>query len=315
MSLISSQNFRKFLRKTPEQRRITARFFATLWLAKFPFAPHKVHFRVPPDDFVSFWWSHFPGTTDPDGGSIFAYWGEDLGDLRFLWRFLRPGMRFFDVGANEGVYSVIAALKLGETGRVAAFEPSPRERRRLRIHLRLNRLRLVDVVPCAVAAAEGEGTLTTVISGNTGRNSLLPPQTTDPTEPIRVETTTIDSYLTQKRVERVDIVKIDTEGAELQILEGAENLLRKMRPLIICEVLDQSTCPWGYPAREIITKLRHHGYEWFEILRDGSVRRHSTQSEYPDLKNYLAVPKEKQPGIDGFQARSEKTSRTTSGLK
>jgi FkbM family methyltransferase len=302
MAFFSAHNFRKIFLKTPEQRRITARFFATLWLAKLPYAPHKVHFAVPPDGRVSFWWSHFINTIDPAGDGISAYWGNDLGDLRFLWRYLKPGMTFFDVGANEGVYSVIAAMKLGETGHVAAFEPSRRERRRLGLHLWLNCLRSVEVVPRAVTATDGEETLFTVISGNTERNSLVAPLTTDPTEPVRVEATTIDSYLALRGVKGVDFVKIDTEGAEIQIFQGAEKLLTEMRPLIICEVLDQSTRPWGYPARDIVDKLRRHCYEWFDILRDGSVCHHTPQMDYPNVKNYLAVPTEMQHRIEPFEA-------------
>lgn len=293
MSFISRQNFRKFLAKTPEQKRITARFFATLWLAKLPIAPRRVYFRVPAQDLVSFWWSHFPCGTDPGGGSIFAYWGEDLGELRFLWRYLQPGMTFLDVGAHEGVYSVVAAKRVGRTGNVVAFEPSPRERRRLRFHLRLNHLGWANVVPYAVAGEEGQGTLATVISGNTGRNSLVPPLRPEPRKPIRVRITTLDKYLALTNTETVDILKMDTEGAELQILCGAVTLLRKPRPLIICEVVDPCTLAWGYPARDIITRLRAYEYEWFDILPTGGLLPHHPRHEYPDDKNYLAVPREK----------------------
>lgn len=306
MSLISFHNVRKFLRKTPQQRRTTARFFTTLWLGELTYAPHKVHFNVPPYDHVSFWWSHFHGIVGPGGNSIFVYRGEDVGDLRFLWRYLQPGMTFFDVGAHEGIYAVVAAKKVGQIGRVVAFEPSPRERRRLRLHLLLNRLGSVDVVPCAVAAEEGQGTLATVISGNTGRNSLLPPLTPEPREPVRVEITTIDKYLALTGRRTVDIVKIDTEGAELQILKGAETLLRKLRPLIICEVLDPCTLPWGYPARDIITSLQTSDYEWFDILPSGSVLPHQPKSEYPEVKNYLAAPCEKVDQLDQWIARGSK---------
>ena len=298
MSLISLQNVRKFLGKTPEQRRITARFFTTIGLAKLPYAPHRIHLRISPHEQVSFWWSHFPGSTDPEEGSIFAYWGDDVGELRLLWRVLQPGMTFFDVGAYHGIYSVIAAKRLEQAGSVTAFEPSPRELRRLRLHLRLNRLASVNVVPCAAAAEEGEATLATVISGNLMRNSLRPPLTSDPLEPVIVETTTIDKYLALTRTNTVDLVKIDTEGAEIAVFRGADRLLRHLRPMIICEVLDQSTHPWGYPARDIVTRLRAYDYEWFDILRDGSLLPHCLRDEYPEVKNYLAVPREKQDRIN-----------------
>src|SRR5262249_28455886 len=109
----------------------------------------------------------------------------------------------------------------------------------------------------------------------------------------------------------VDLVKIDTEGAELSIFEGAETLLERMRPLILCEVLDQSTRPWGYPACKIIARLRDCGYTWFEILRDGNIRPHFPQSEYPELKNYLAVPEEAQHRIEAFRNAGERSAQAS----
>jgi len=293
MSTISLHNIRRFLRKTPQQRRVTARFFTALFLGKLPYAPHRVHFDVPPHDAVTFWWSHFPGIIGPGGNSIFTYVGEDIGDLRFLWRYLQTGMTFFDVGAHEGIYAVVAAKRLGPSGHVVAFEPSPRERTRLQLHLRRNRLESVDVVPCAVAAEEGNGVLVTVISGNTGRNSLLPPLTSDPLKQVKVEITTLDRYLATSHTETVDVVKIDAEGAELQIFQGADKLLKHVRPLILCEVLDVSSRPWGYPASDIISTLKACNYEWFEILASGSLIPHETRTEYSEVRNYLAVPREK----------------------
>ena len=295
--MISLQRAYGFLRKTPDQRRTTARFFTTMWLAKLPYAPHKVHLSISPSEEVSLWWSHFPCGLGPNAESIFAYWGDDAGDLRLLWRLLRPGMTFFDVGAYHGIYTIIAAMSLGPAGSIVAFEPSSRELRRLKLHLRLNGVASVKVVPCAVAAEEGSATLVTVVSGNLMRNSLRPPLTRDPVEPVVVPKTTIDSYLARAGTETVDVVKIDTEGAELEVFRGAERLLSQLRPLVICEVLDESTRPWGYPASDIIARLQSYDYRWFDILLDGSVSPHCPKSDYSDVKNYLAVPQEKQDRV------------------
>jgi FkbM family methyltransferase len=306
MSLVSIANVRKFLQKTPKQRRLTACFLATMWLAKFPYAPHKVRLEVDADEHVDFWWSYFPASFNAEG-SLFSYWGDDSGELRFLWRFLRPGMTFVDIGAHHGVYTLIAARKLGRKGRLIAFEPCSRDRRRLSLHLRYNGINSAAVEPYALSAKDGKVELFTVLSGYTTMNSLRPPATDYPTEAIVVETTSLDGYLHQKQIDKVDLVEIDTEGAEIEVFSGAGKLLRELRPLIICEVLDKVTRPWGYPAREIVAKLRRHGYEWFEILRDGRVRQHSAKSEYPDVKNYLAVPQEKQPLIEDFQSANQES--------
>jgi FkbM family methyltransferase len=281
-----------FLRKPAEQRRTTARFLATMWLAKLPYAPHRVRLEMPSREQVHFWWSYFPASFSPDRGA-FEYWGDDIGDLRFLWRFLRPGMTFLDVGAYHGVFSILAAKKLGRGGRVIAFEPSPRERRRMQVHLRHNRTMSVVIEPYALTTAEGVASLNVVVDGFTTMNSLRPPQIDHPTEQVKVDTTSLDAYLDRKKIDRVDLMKIDTEGGEVDAFRGGDRLLSQLRPLIICEVLDLVTRSWGYAAADIMNLVRTYDYEWFDILADGSTRPHHPQEEYTGVKNYLAVPCEK----------------------
>jgi FkbM family methyltransferase len=290
--MISFERMHRFLQKPPDQRRETARFFAATCLAKLPYAPHKVRLAVTPQEQVNFWWSFFPASFHSDR-SVFEYWGDDIGDLRFLWNYLQPGMTFLDIGAYHGIFSLIAAKKLGRGGRVVAFEPSPRERRRMQLHLRHNRIATVSLEPYALSAGEGKATLSVVVDGFTTMNSLRTPPTDHATKQIMVNTIALDAYLEQKKIEIVDLIKIDTEGGELEAFRGAAKLLKGCRPLIICEVLDLVTQAWGYEAAEIMSTLRGYDYEWFDILSDGSAVLHQPKKDYPEVRNYLAVPREK----------------------
>lgn len=294
--MISIQSVHRFFQKTPEQRRLTARFLTTMCLAKLPYAPHKVHLGISPHEHVEFWWSYFPAGFNPDR-SIFEYWGDDIGDLRFLWKHLRPGMTFLDIGAYHGLYSIIAAKKLGRAGRVVAFEPSPRERYRMNLHLRHNGIESVVLEPYALAANEGRASLAVVVNGFTTMNSLRPPPIDHPTKQVIVDTTSLDTYLYRKQIDSVDLVKIDTEGGEFESFRGADRLLSWCRPLIICEVLDLVTRAWGYAAAEIIEFLRAYNYEWFDILPDGRLFPHRLREKYPEVRNYLAVPVEKKASL------------------
>jgi len=223
---------------------------------------------------------------------MFEYWGDDIGDLRFLWAHLQPSMTFLDVGAYHGLYSIVAAKKMGRSGRVVAFEPSSRERDRLRLHLRYNRIESVTLEPYAMAAQEGQASLAVVVDGYSTMNSLRPP-VDHAAKQVVVNTISLDAYLFQKHIDKVDFLKIDTEGGEVEAFRGAHALLSQTRPLIICEVLDQVTRAWGYPATEIMSLLRTFDYEWYDILLDGSVLPHSPQKDYWEGRNYLAVPREK----------------------
>jgi hypothetical protein len=124
-----------FLAKSWSERYRVAEFYLRQGLAKLPYLPIPVQLRISAEQAAEFWWSRLAPYYDAGRGFL-DYWGDDASDLRFLWRTLQPGMTFFDIGANEGVYSVVAAAKLAGAGSVVAFEPCPRHYNRLRLNWR-----------------------------------------------------------------------------------------------------------------------------------------------------------------------------------
>ncbi len=241
---------------------------------------------------VAFWWSYVVPFFDARRG-FFDYWGHDLGDLRYLWRILRPGMVFFDIGAHHGLYTLVAAKRLGADSTVVAFEPSQNEFRRLRLHLRLNGARSVLAQPIALGAKSCNQKFFQVISGDDTRGGLRPPASSDRVSETSVETARLDDYVARLALDRVDLVKLDVEGGELEVLEGASMVLAKFRPVFICEVLDATTQAWGYDAREIVLEFQRRDFRLFEIQLDGSIVPHEVKDHYPEVRNYLAVPKER----------------------
>jgi FkbM family methyltransferase len=182
---------------------------------------------------------------------------------------------------------------LADTGNVIAFEPSPRERNRLQLHLQYNRIASATLEPYALAAEEGKAQLAVVVEGYTTMNSLRTPAVSHPIKHVEVDTTSLDGYVNRKGIKRVDFVKIDTEGGEIEAFRGADRLLSYFRPVIICEVLDRVTRSWGYAAAEIMSLLQTYDYEWFDILPDGTLFPHCPTDEYTEGRNYFAVPREK----------------------
>ncbi|MEM2045735.1 MAG: FkbM family methyltransferase [Candidatus Bathyarchaeia archaeon] len=218
----------------------------------------------------------------------------ETAERRFVERFLKEGMTVLDIGAHHGFYTILAAKKVGPSGRVIAFEPSPRERRRLLRHLKLNRCTNVKVEPLALASKEGETTLFLVDGRDTGCNSLRPPAVSEPTKEITVSTMALDSYLEKEGIYRVDFIKMDVEGAELEVLKGAKRFLeRTPRPVILCEVDDYRTRAWGYPARAIIKLLEDYGYQWFGLSDEGGL----VPLDQRDSYNLVAIPKEEVAGL------------------
>jgi FkbM family methyltransferase len=290
--MMASHRIESFLHKSWDERFVTARYLVRKSLAKLPYALVPVRMKMSQGDEIQFWWSYVVPYFDQTRG-IFDYWGHDLGDLRFLWKNLQPGMVFLDIGAHHGIYSIVAAKKIGAHGTVVAFEPSSREYRRLRLHLRMNRLSSVRREPLALGSTASTRTFFQVTSGDTTRGGLQPPASADQVSQISVETARLDDYVSQFPLKRVDLVKLDVEGSEREVLQGASIVLTKFRPIFICEVLDATTHAWGYRAREIIAKLESFDFQWFEIRLDGSIVLHKIRDCYPEIRNYVAVPKEK----------------------
>ncbi|MGH9678074.1 MAG: FkbM family methyltransferase, partial [Candidatus Acidiferrum sp.] len=208
------------------------------------------------------WWLAEKGALDHE----LMYNGFEEAEMRFVQRLLRPGMTVLDIGAHHGLYTLLASKCVGRNGRVIAFEPSPRECRRLAKHVRVNRCRNVDLKYCALGNERGEADLFVVDGFRDWGNSLRPPAVPEPTRRVRVLVQRLDDALAGCGVEQVDFIKLDAEGGELAVLQGAWKLLQTApRPAILIEVEDTRTRPWGYPACEIMRLLARWNYRWFAL--------------------------------------------------
>jgi len=218
--------------------------------------------------------------------------GFEPAERAFVSRFLRAGMTVLDIGAHHGLYTLLASKRVGPDGRVFAFEPSPRERKALRWNVRLNRCINVLIEGLALGNEEGEGSLYVVGGHETGCNSLRPPALSAATSPVSVRIGSLDQWLSAQQVKMVDFIKLDVEGAELSVLQGAQRLLESApRPVVLAEVQDVRTQPWGYRSREIIRYLSSKGYKWFSLTTEGAVAPLDVRAEAFD-GNFVACPEE-----------------------
>lgn len=213
-------------------------------------------------------------------------------EQRLAGTLLEPGMTVFDLGAHHGLYTLLASKKVGASGRVVAFEPSPRELSRLRLHLRLNRCHNVRIEPVALGSQEGTAELFVPLGIHTGFNSLRPPKVKEPVRRVTVPMTTLDSYVRQQGIAGIDFIKMDVEGAELEVLKGGASLLGgERRPIVMCEMQDKRTEAFGYRAREIYQFLAGRGYRWFSVAAGGGLQSCSDKDVFSE--NLFAVPRER----------------------
>ena len=147
------------------------------------------------------------------------------GLVGFFQTLIRPGMTIVDVGANFGIFTLYAARSLQWDGRIHSFEPAPRTHELLRNNVQVNgflEANLVQFHETAVTDSEGIARLTT-FADNSGHNTLF--WQNAGAEFVVVKTTRLDTALQGEP--RVDVVKIDAEGAELKILRGMEQTIEK----------------------------------------------------------------------------------------
>jgi FkbM family methyltransferase len=176
---------------------------------------------------------------------------------------LPVGGTFVDAGAHIGYYSLKAARVVGPKGHVIAIEPNPDTLRQLRDNIQASGANVIAVQPVACSDSEGELDLFAAARANTGKTSLSranAQQSGGVSAVYHVRARPLDAIIQETGVSRVDVMKIDVEGAELLVLKGAKQTLARYRPVLIVEVTDELLQSMGASAAELREFLRSQGY-------------------------------------------------------
>ena len=192
---------------------------------------------------------------------------QDPWVLRTCLRLLEPGGVFFDVGANAGFIALSVGAHFRDEVEVVAFEPQPGLARTIAISARLNGLTCFRVFDVMLGATDGEAKLYLVahalhasaIARETGAMAIDRPAAR------------IDSLVEAGAVPAPTVVKIDVEGAELDVLRGAERLLRERSPSLVIET-NENMERFGYDSDELLGFIASCGEYSFRAIRaDGSL--------------------------------------------
>lgn len=180
---------------------------------------------------------------------------------------LKPGMTFFDVGANVGQYTLLAS---GLDCNVHSFEPAPVIFQFLSENVRPVG-KLAKINQCAVSDSEEPVTLYMAQPGDLGSTSMTK-QFCASGQTVEVPCTTIDAYMSRFGIPKVDVLKIDVEGAESAVLRGAEKLLSgSHRPAIVIEYEETAQRRFGSSCAELTRFLIERGYKLERITDQGTV--------------------------------------------
>lgn len=182
--------------------------------------------------------------------------------LQYMKTRLCPDHTMFDIGAYIGTYS-FAASQLVPEGHVHAFEPNPHSASRIQQAIRRNNI--TNMTLCRAAVSESQRDETTIAL------EPYPPQSTialgeiTPAETTKAPVWSVDSYCDSVPVTAVDFMKIDVEGAELDVLRGAQETLHEHHPEIVLELHTILLRQRGHSVENVITILDSAGYNFFEI--------------------------------------------------
>jgi len=187
------------------------------------------------------WWTTLPDGSSiavPDDLTVMSRWVlEEQGDwfedeLRFVRRWFPEGGIAIDVGANYGVYTLALAAKGGSKTRVTSFEPTPAVVECLRASLDRNGFAHVELIEAAVSDRSGRGRLRL---GSSSELSELDAEASGD-EGVDVELVALDQWWIDRDRPDIAFLKIDAEGAEVEVLTGSRRMLDACDPLVLCEL-------------------------------------------------------------------------------
>lgn len=215
----------------------------------------------------------------PKGGAGAAIYYQGVSEpdvMSFIKENLKPGSIFLDIGAHFGEYTLTASIIVGVHGQVHVFEPSPVIFEILKNNIRLNNLTNIFLNQKAVSNHDGviqfevhrEPSISSIKKLHQGKNA--------PLQIIPIESIRLDTYWKSViKGDKVDLIKIDVEGAELSVLSGASELLSlnaAHAPVLIFEYSPANYANFGVEPRLILELLRDLQYMIFTYSMSDGIR-------------------------------------------
>jgi FkbM family methyltransferase len=226
-------------------------------------------------------------------GQIFWHGYYSVEVVGLIKKILREGDVIFDCGANIGEITLIAAKTVGVTGKVFSFEPLPEIADQFDRNVRANGFENVEALRLGVARGAGPAPIFVASdlfsdgSHHDGLGTLF--RSSQRSRVVgEISLISIDEFVGRRKIERIDLIKLDIEGGELAALQGAETVLKTLRPSLIVEMTRETCEAAGYRMEELYSFIVDKGYAVHRIGRWGSLHKIS-QSDLLDFQNVYCV--------------------------
>jgi FkbM family methyltransferase len=225
-------------------------------------------------------------------GALIYYRGFSEPDTAdFLQRFLRPGMVMVDIGAHIGEYTLLASHAVGRSGQVHAFEPQDPIFPILSRNVEINGLE--NVVLNKLAVGDQVGELEFELASEPSMSSIRKHETLDSlTQVVKVPVTTLSAYWSDHISKKIDLVKMDVEGAEKFVFLGAAKLMELSSveaPTWIFEYGPRAYADFNYQPTELLNLIEGYGYSIWQYSAMGHLTPFNPQATLPDIVNLIAT--------------------------
>jgi FkbM family methyltransferase len=231
-----------------------------------PLLPETGELEVQPGLKVSLYLKDFTGPSfylNYGGPQAFFHYEE--AEKAEILRYMPVDGVFLDIGANIGLFSLFIACRLREA-RVFAFEPHPTLSACLRRTCERSGIRNLRCEAGALGASEGRFQLH-LHSRNSGGHSLLPSQIGDQERgsSVEVHVEALDAFVAREKLSRLDVIKIDVQGAEWDVFAGGAGSIERFKPVIIAELENDALAEPMGTVRSVLERFESLGYRFRAI--------------------------------------------------
>jgi len=221
------------------------------------------------------------------GRQILALHRFEKDDTKFLKSVIKNDWVCFDIGANIGYYTLLLA-SLATKGKIYAFEPVPLSYALLKANLALNNF--INVIANNIALGDKNGRVSFVLSEDSGLAGFRDTKRKPVKEKITTSVWTLDSYVERLKISRIDFIKMDVEGGEKLVLQGAKNVLVKIKPrIMLIELYDLNLNIYNESVESVVKFLRNYNYLPYKLEKDNPVP--FKREDYNNVHNVYFVRK------------------------
>ncbi len=210
----------------------------------------------------------------------------EFNETNLIKKVIKTDWTVIDVGANFGWYSMHFAHLVGKNGKIFSFEPVPETYEELNSNIKLNSFQNIKAFNLALGNKDGAISFGVAnFDGGSGASSEF----LNYSKRIQTNMRKLDDIIKEEKINKVDFIKLDIEGGELNMLKGSEQLLKRFRPKILIEIVDMHCQRFGHSPLDVYNFLINKGYKGLFI-----------GNEYTKEKNNISIKELTKPNASNL---------------